>query len=50
MKPDEPMSFDPAQRHFADARRIAKKMANKGTTAKRVHKRAEQMKAALKGR
>lgn len=50
MKPNEPATFDAAQRHFAEANRVARKMADKGTTKKRVHKWAEEMKAALTAR
>lgn len=48
MKPNEPIHFDAAQKSFADAHRIARKMAAAGTTKRRVHSWAEAMKAALK--
>ncbi|GAA0805756.1 hypothetical protein [Cupriavidus gilardii] len=47
MKPNEPIHFDAAQKSFADAHRIARKMAAAGTTKRRVHSWAEAMKAAL---
>lgn len=47
MKPNEPLLFDPAQKAFADAHKVARKMASKGTSKKRVHEWAEAMKAAL---
>jgi len=48
MKPNDPLRFDKAQQQFAEAHRVARKMASQGTTKKRVHKWTESMLAALK--